>query len=147
MTLSSWWQDCGKGPRSRNSGVTGKEAPCSVYPIFVGPEDYKAYKLRLGRARARFPLLHLIPVLEDLSKLRWHHRMNTSEHESVNVHGRSLSPANRGPTGFGLYRSLTEAGMRCIVVAPSKLQRPSDDRIKTDAKDAIHLARLLLLDE
>jgi transposase len=32
-------------------------------------------------------------------------------------------------------------------VAPSKLQRPSGDRVKTDAKDAIHLARLLRLDE
>jgi transposase len=52
-----------------------------------------------------------------------------------------------GPTGFGLYRSLTEAGIRCEVVAPSKLQRPSGDRVKTDAKDAVHLARLLRLDE
>ena len=52
-----------------------------------------------------------------------------------------------GPTGFGLYRSLTEAGIRCQVVAPSKLQKPAGDRVKTDAKDAIHLARLLRLDE
>jgi transposase len=52
-----------------------------------------------------------------------------------------------GPTGFGLYRSLTTAGIRCEVVAPSKLQRPAGDRVKTDAKDAIHLARLLRLDE
>lgn len=34
-----------------------------------------------------------------------------------------------------------------MVVAPSKLQRPSGDRVKTDAKDAVHLARLLRLDE
>ncbi len=52
-----------------------------------------------------------------------------------------------GPTGFGLYRSLTAAGIRCVVAAPSKLQRPSGDRVKTDAKDAIHLARLLRMDE
>ena len=52
-----------------------------------------------------------------------------------------------GPTGFGLYRSLTAAGIRCEVAAPSKLQRPAGDRVKTDAKDAIHLARLLRLDE
>jgi transposase len=52
-----------------------------------------------------------------------------------------------GPTGFGLSRSLTAAGIRCEVVAPSKLQRPSGDRVKTDARDAIHLARLLRLDE
>jgi transposase len=52
-----------------------------------------------------------------------------------------------GPTGFGLYRSLTAAGIRCEVVAPSKLQKPAGDRVKTDAKDALHLARLLRLDE
>ncbi|WP_112276805.1 IS110 family RNA-guided transposase [Lentzea terrae] len=52
-----------------------------------------------------------------------------------------------GPTGFGLYRALTAAGIRCVVAAPSKLQRPSGDRVKTDAKDAVHLARLLRLGE
>lgn len=52
-----------------------------------------------------------------------------------------------GPTGFGLYRALRSAGIRCEVAAPSKLQRPSGDRVKTDARDAMHLARLLRLDE
>ena len=52
-----------------------------------------------------------------------------------------------GPTGFGLSRALTAAGIRCEVVAPSKLQRPAGDRVKTDAKDVLHLARLLRLDE
>lgn len=52
-----------------------------------------------------------------------------------------------GPAGFGLYRALTEAGIRCEVVAPSKLQRPCGDRVKTDARDALHLSRLLRLNE
>lgn len=52
-----------------------------------------------------------------------------------------------GPTGFGLARSLNTDRIRCVVAAPSKLQRPSGDRVKTDARDAVHLARLLRLDE
>ena len=52
-----------------------------------------------------------------------------------------------GPTGFGLARALDIPGVRCVVSAPSKLQRPAGDRVKTDARDAIHLARLLRLDE
>ena len=52
-----------------------------------------------------------------------------------------------GPTGFGLARALTVAGVRCEVLAPSKLQRPAGERVKTDARDALHLARLLHLDE
>ncbi len=34
-----------------------------------------------------------------------------------------------------------------MVAAPSKLQRPVGDRVKTDARDALHLARLLHLGE
>jgi Transposase len=52
-----------------------------------------------------------------------------------------------GPTGFGLARLLLASGIDCVVAAPSKLQRPSGNRVKTDANDALHLARLLRLDE
>ncbi|QTX03765.1 IS110 family transposase [Agromyces archimandritae] len=52
-----------------------------------------------------------------------------------------------GPTGFGLARSLSTAGIPCTVAAPSKIVRPSGDRVKTDARDAILLARLLRMDE
>jgi transposase len=48
-----------------------------------------------------------------------------------------------GPTGFGLARALEAAGVRCVVVAPSKLERPPGDRVKTDRRDAERLARLL----
>ena len=50
-----------------------------------------------------------------------------------------------GPTGFGLARALEAAGIACVVAAPSKLIRPSGDRVKTDARDAAHLSRLLHL--
>ncbi|MCY7403347.1 MAG: hypothetical protein LH475_01715 [Cryobacterium sp.] len=48
-----------------------------------------------------------------------------------------------GPTGFGLARLFVGAGIDCLVAAPSKLQRPTGDRVKTDARDAFQLARLL----
>jgi transposase len=38
-----------------------------------------------------------------------------------------------GPTGFGLARALGGAGFDVVVAAPSKLQRPGGDRVKTDA--------------
>jgi transposase len=49
-----------------------------------------------------------------------------------------------GPTGFGLYRTALEAGIRIDVIAPSKTPRAAGDRIKSDRKDAELLARLLL---
>jgi len=52
-----------------------------------------------------------------------------------------------GPTGFGLARAMAAAGVRCEVAASSKIVRPAGDRVKTDARDALLLARLLRLDE
>src|SRR3954454_23075801 len=52
-----------------------------------------------------------------------------------------------GPTGFGLYRLLGGGGGGGGGGAASKLQKPSGERVKTDAKHAVHLARLLRLDE
>jgi transposase len=42
---------------------------------------------------------------------------------------------------------LTAEGIACQVAAPSMLQRPAGDRVKTDVRDARHLARLLHLGE
>ncbi len=41
-----------------------------------------------------------------------------------------------GPTGYGLARFLRGHRIGCVVAAPLKLQRPSGDRVKTDARDA-----------
>ena len=59
--------------------------------------------------------------------------------------GRVAVTYEAGPTGFGLARFLIAAGIMCLVAAPSKLVRPAGDRVKTDARDAAHLARLLHL--
>lgn len=48
-----------------------------------------------------------------------------------------------GPTGFDLQRSLSGLGAGCCVGAVSKMLRPSGDRVKTDKRDAVFLARML----
>ena len=48
-----------------------------------------------------------------------------------------------GPCGYSLYRYLTKKGYQCYVVAPSLIPRKSGDRVKTDRRDAVQLARLL----
>lgn len=47
-----------------------------------------------------------------------------------------------GPCGFPIYRRLTQLKLDCIVVAPSMIPKKSGDRVKTDRRDAISLARL-----
>jgi transposase len=47
-----------------------------------------------------------------------------------------------GPCGYGLHRLLTGLGHECIVVAPSLIPKKTGDRVKTNRRDALMLARL-----
>ena len=47
-----------------------------------------------------------------------------------------------GGCGFGLQRWLSQQGYPCEVIAPSRIPRGTGDRIKTDRRDALLLARL-----
>jgi transposase len=47
-----------------------------------------------------------------------------------------------GPCGYGLVRALRERGYATEVIAPSRVPRKPADRIKTDRRDALLLARL-----
>jgi transposase len=73
---------------------------------------------------------------------------NTSD--AVEKLVRRLGPASHlsfcyeaGPCGYGLHRHLTRVGATCIVAAPSLIPRKPGERIKTDRRDALNLARLL----
>jgi transposase len=48
-----------------------------------------------------------------------------------------------GPCGYWLYRYLSKKGYVCWVVAPSLIPKKAGDRVKTDRRDAIQLARLM----
>ena len=62
-------------------------------------------------------------------KLRSRHRHFTVVYEA-------------GPCGFWLYRRLRAEGLGCMVVSPSMTPRNAADRVKTDRRDALKLARL-----
>jgi transposase len=47
-----------------------------------------------------------------------------------------------GPCGYWLYRYLTKKDYDCWVVAPSLIPKKAGDRVKTDRRDAVQLARL-----
>ena len=47
-----------------------------------------------------------------------------------------------GPCGYGVFRLLRKLGFECAVVAPSMIPRKPGDRVKTDRRDALMLARL-----
>src|SRR5438128_11192502 len=48
-----------------------------------------------------------------------------------------------GPTGYGLYRQIKSLGPEGIVVAASLIPKQPGDRVKTNRRDALRLAKLL----
>jgi transposase len=48
-----------------------------------------------------------------------------------------------GPTGYGLHRQISGLGQACIVVAPSLIPKKAGDRVKTNRRDALALAKLM----
>lgn len=48
-----------------------------------------------------------------------------------------------GPTGYALHRQLAKMAIECMVVAPSLIPKQAGDKVKTDRRDALKLARLL----
>lgn len=68
--------------------------------------------------------------------------------ESVRRLVKKLGPASRlrvcyeaGPHGYGLYWLLSGLGVHCDVVAPTLVPVKSGDRVKTNRRDALKLAR------
>jgi transposase len=60
---------------------------------------------------------------------------------------RLVAAYEAGPTGYDLHRQLVELGVEAIVVAPSLTPMRPGDRVKTDNRDALSLARLLRSDD
>jgi transposase len=46
------------------------------------------------------------------------------------------------PTGYGLYRLIRKLGHECMVAAPSLIPKKPGDRVKTNRRDAVGLAKL-----
>jgi transposase len=62
-------------------------------------------------------------------------------------YGRLTFCYEAGPTGYGLQRQIKELGFECMVVAPSLIPKRPGDRVKTNRRDALSLAKLLRADE
>jgi len=58
-------------------------------------------------------------------------------------HSQMVVAYEAGPCGYAIYRQLEEMEIRCVVAAPSLIPVKAGDRVKTDRRDALKLARLL----
>ena len=102
--------------------------------IFVGLDMHKAVAVAAGVRSGEVRHLGTIPNRADqIAELA----------TKLSQAGRRVSFCyEAGPCGYGLYRQLQGLGHDCIVVAPSLIPAKPGDRVKTDRRDAVTLARL-----
>lgn len=61
--------------------------------------------------------------------------------KKLNASGSWMTCYEAGPTGYALYWQLVKLGIPCLVVAPTLVPVKAGDRVKTDRRDAVRLAR------
>ena len=132
-------QDIAKEISQQTASALDSAAGWSGYAAFVGLDVHKdtiAVAVALPRRATpeyRGEIAHEPKVVR-----KWLDRLS-SEFDGVML----LFCYEAGPCGYGLSRQLTEAGHDCQVVAPSLIPKKPGERIKTDRRDALKLARLL----
>ena len=88
-----------------------------------------------------------VAVFDDVTGEVVTRRVNGRPIEVLDVLRELAGPARAvyeaGPTGYGLVRRARAEGIEMVVCSPGNIERRPGDRIKTDKRDAIRLARLL----
>ena len=105
--------------------------------VYVGLDVHKDTIVIAVAREGRDPATKWKTIPYDAVRLRKALKMLLDEGEELRV------CYEAGPTGFGLCRQLREAGIHCIVVAPSLVPGKPGDRVKTDRRDAAKLAHFL----
>jgi transposase len=101
------------------------------YDIYIGNDvDTKKFSLNI-RERYRQVMTKTIPA--DPEQLYNFTRRQFPDHRVVIGY-------EAGPMGFGLYDYMTSVGVACVMISPSSVPKPSNQRVKTNRIDARKLA-------
>jgi transposase len=112
--------------------------------LFIGLDTHKTFTevAYIEDQRGAKPI-HLDKILSNKAAFKKLARQLQSKYPDATLH----FVYEAGPCGYWIYRLLTSLGRYCYVIAPSLIPKKPGERIKTDKRDALKLAKLLKIEE
>lgn len=108
--------------------------------VFIGLDTHKEFNevAYIEEQRGAKPI-HLGRIISSKQAIKKLIRQFESKYPHATLH----FVYEAGPCGYWIYRLITSLGHCCYVVAPSLIPKKPGERIKTDKRDALKLAKLL----
>lgn len=108
--------------------------------LFIGLDTHKTFtEVAYIEDQRGAEAIHLGRILSNKQSIKKLVRQIESKYPQATLH----FVYEAGPCGYWIYRYITSLAHCCYVIAPSLIPKKPGDKVKTDKRDALKLAKLL----